>query len=210
VVILLHGCGGITGNQTVWADRLAGWGYAALILDSFTPRNVKSVCAHAFEPAATPFDRAGDAWSAAIFLKSLPQIDANRIAVLGESHGGATAATLTRKIFQAIDPTLIKASIDYYGGCGNPAQHGTIPLLALAGDADTWGNPAKSCADFAQALSPDQPFELHIYPGVVHGFDQTLTRRARTEEGHPMLYDDAAAEDSYRRVHAFLNRYLPV
>jgi dienelactone hydrolase len=210
VVILLHGCAGITANQSVWADRLADWGYASLIVDSFTPRGVKSVCAPDAQKLVTPFDRAGDAWSAAIFLKSLPQIDATRIAVIGESHGGATAAMLTASVFQAIAPGLIKASVDYYGSCRDPAGHGTIPLLALAGDADTWGNPARNCRAFGQALASGQPFVVQVYPGVVHGFDQTLNRRSRWEEGHPMAYDSEAAEDSYRRVHAFLNQYLDI
>jgi dienelactone hydrolase len=210
VVILLHGCGGITANQSVWADRLADWGYASLILDSFAPRSVKSVCPPDMQHLVTPFDRAGDAWSAAVFLKSLPQIDATRIAVIGESHGGATAATLTASVFQAIDPGLIKASVDYYGVCRDPGGHGTIPLLALAGDADTWGNPARNCRAFGRALGSGQNFVVQIYPGVVHGFDQTLNRRSRWEEGHPMAYDSDAAEDSYRRVHAFLDQYLDV
>ena len=37
-VVVLHGCNGISSSTRIWARRLASWGYAALIVDSFTPR----------------------------------------------------------------------------------------------------------------------------------------------------------------------------
>ena len=207
VVILLHGCGGLSGNMRAWADRLVGWGYAALILDSFSARNVYTVCEPTAQAMVTRFDRAGDALSAAMFLRTVPDIDPERIGVLGTSHGGATAVTLTGRAFQDAAPGLIKAVVDYYGACRDPAGHGTIPLLALAGEADSWGDPATTCTSFGQQLRPDQPFELKTYPGVVHAFEYSL-QRTRTMVGHPMAYDGPAAADSYQRVHAFLDRYL--
>src|SRR4029079_7566471 len=43
-VIVLHGCNGVSPNARTWARRLASWGYASLILDSFTSRGIKNVC----------------------------------------------------------------------------------------------------------------------------------------------------------------------
>jgi dienelactone hydrolase len=46
------------------------------------------------------------------------------------------------------------------------------------------------------------------YPGVVHAFDNPgLTRRV-TSNGHALQYDRDAAEDSFVRVRAFLDRYV--
>jgi dienelactone hydrolase len=42
VVILLHGCGGIGGGDWYWARRLTDWGYAALVLNSFSARDVST------------------------------------------------------------------------------------------------------------------------------------------------------------------------
>jgi poly(3-hydroxybutyrate) depolymerase len=39
-VVLLHGCRGIQPYQRDWAGKLAEWGYVALLVDSFGPRNV--------------------------------------------------------------------------------------------------------------------------------------------------------------------------
>src|SRR5262249_10273185 len=43
-VLVMHGCGGIRDNHRSWAGRLVGWGYAAVIVDSFGPRNQRRVC----------------------------------------------------------------------------------------------------------------------------------------------------------------------
>jgi dienelactone hydrolase len=208
VVILLHGCGGEGPSQQLWIDRLAGWGYAVLRLDSFSARGVTTVCAPNLQPLVTSVDRSGDVLSAALWLRSQPDIDGARIAVLGESHGGGTAAMVTRREYERLYPGLLKASIDYYGPCRNPAQHGTVPLLAMAGDADTWGNPAKTCQEFAAALRPDQPMQVVVYPGAAHDFDNSNARQSRYILGHPAGYDAAAANDSFAQVKAFLARYL--
>jgi dienelactone hydrolase len=208
VVIVLHGCGGIARRQQDWAQRLNQWGYATLILDSFGPRGIRSVCAPADQPKVRPHDRASDVVSAALWLQTQPGLDPNRIGVLGESHGGTTAAWVTQEMFQSAYPGLIKAAVDYYGGCSNAGTYGGVPLLALAGEADDWGHPAVTCKDFAKRVSNDQPVEVHTYPGVYHAFDNPDDTALRLNEGHPMLYNQAAAEDSYQRVQAFFARYL--
>jgi dienelactone hydrolase len=207
VVILLHGCGGMNSDMQLWADRLAGWGYASLILDSFSARGVYTVCEPNAQHLVTPFDRAGDTLSAALYLRTVPGIDAGRIGVLGTSHGGATAFAVTQSAFQAAAPGLIKASVDYYGPCRNPAAHGTVPLLVLAGEADDWGDTARTCTEFSGHLRPDQPMVIKTYPGVVHAFEYPVPRQ-RMSAGHLLAYDAAAAEDSFGRVREFLARYL--
>ena len=201
-VIVLHGCGGIRPPLMAWADRLNSWGYAALLVDSFAPRGVSTVCA---DQSVTPADRAGDVLAAAQFLAGLPTIDGARIGVLGFSHGGSTAAVVTETRFSDLQPGLIKAAVDYYGGCGSAERHGTVPLLALKGDADDWP-PLAPCLAFRDRLRPDQPFELVSYRGVFHAFDVPGTYTLNL--GHRLAYDEAAASDSFVRTRAFLDRWL--
>jgi dienelactone hydrolase len=207
VVILLHGCGGMSPNLVTWAARLNGWGYAAVTMDSFGPRGQVTVCAPERQPLVTARDRAGDVISMAVYLRGVPGIDASRIGVVGFSHGGGTAAWVTQARYETQYPNLLKASVDYYGPCRSPETQGSVPLLALAGEADTWSFPARTCRAFGQKLKPDQVFEVHTYPGVVHAFDNPR-QAAGESEGHPMNYDHAAAEDSFERTHVFLDRYL--
>ena len=203
-VILLHGCNGPFTGMPDWAYRLNAWGYAALMPDSMTPRGVKNVCDPADQPKVTPWDRAGDVGAAVTWLRTKPEIDPARIAVLGLSHGGGTAAILVQTPYAGM---RLRAAIDYYGSCIEPRLHGSVPLLVLAGEADDWGDPAKHCREYGKELRPDQPFEIHTYPGVYHGFDGGPTTKT-VYSGHVMAYDKAAAEDSFVRVRAFLDRQV--
>ena len=203
-VIVLHGCGGRGAGQLLWARRLNGWGYAVLIPDSMTPRGVKRVCDPAEQSLVTPRDRVGDLGSAVAWLRSQPEIDPGRIAVLGLSHGGATAVMATDRIY---DGFRLRAAINYYGPCVDPTAHGDVPLLVLAGAEDDWGHPAARCEAYGMALQPGQVFEMHVYPGVYHAFDNPLMKRS-VSNSHVMEYNEAAAEDSFTRVHAFLDRWV--
>jgi dienelactone hydrolase len=207
-IIVLHTCGGRSLLQEDWAARLNAWGYAAVIPNSFTPRGVTNVCAPADQHLVTAEDRAGDVISVALWLRTQPMIDGARIGVLGNSHGGGTAAWVTERRYEQLYPGLLKASVDYYGPCRFAEAHGTVPLLALAGEDDDWGNPALSCRAFSAKLGPDQPFDIHTYPGVVHAFDNPRNSARTIYVGHALQYDHAAAEDSFARVKAFLDRYV--
>lgn len=210
VIILLHGCAGIGNGRNMdrWASRLAEWGYASLVLDSFLARHVSTVCAPADQPKVTGLDRSGDVLNAAITLASRPEIDGARIGVIGFSHGGGTAVTLTRRAFENFRPGLIKAAVNYYGPCREPKYHGRTPLLSLAGEPDNWGDPARTCAEFDAELAGGQVAEHHVYPDVYHAFDNPDLNPGRSMLGHTLRYDWRAAEDSYVRTQAFLDRHV--
>jgi dienelactone hydrolase len=191
-----------------WVSRVNGWGFAALVLDSMTPRGVSGVCPAADQPKVTVVDRSGDVVSAALFLRGIKEIDPGRIAVMGFSHGGGTAQRTTVWPAGPRARPLLKAAIDYYGSCAGAVSYTGLPLLAMAGADDDWGMPAATCANFGRAVGPEAPFEVVAYPGVVHAFDNPgLTRRV-TSNGHALQYDRDAAEDSFVRVRAFLDRYV--
>ena len=202
-VIVLHGCGGRGPSQLLWAQRLNAWGYAALIPDSMTPRGIKRVCEPDAQPFVTPRDRVGDIGSAVAWLRGRPEIDPRRIAVLGQSHGGAAAALATQRRYADFH---LRAAIDYYGPCVDPADHGTVPLLVLAGELDDWGHPVLRCSAYALAVGGDEMVEVHGYPGVYHAFDNPSIPHT-VDNSHIMEYNEAAAEDSFARTRAFLDRF---
>ena len=181
---------------------------AVLLLEATAQKITEVLEAAADQPLVTNIDRAGDVMNAAAWLQRVPSVDGKRIGVLGMSHGGGTAVAVTRADIQQTGPGLIKAAVDYYGPCRDAGAHGTVPLLALAGEDDNWADPARLCRAFGASLRPDQPFEIHTYPGAVHDFDNPRARALRYNEGHPTQYNYSAAEDSYARVRTFLGRYL--
>lgn len=46
VVVVVHGCGGISCHSTATADRLGSWGYVALTVDTLGPRGQLAVGSH--------------------------------------------------------------------------------------------------------------------------------------------------------------------
>ena len=202
-VIVLHTCGGIQQHESDWAARLVGWGYATLVPDSFGPRNVGDVCRNT--RSVTGLDRAGDAIAAALFLRTVPQVNGDAIGVIGFSHGGTGAGIATRATISERYPNLIKASVNYYGFCGSSEVPRNTPILVLIGSEDDWVS-AKDCADFAQRVQATPPVELVIYPGVTHSFDDPNAHGNYL--GHRVEYDAAAAGDSVTRTRAFFDRWL--
>jgi dienelactone hydrolase len=101
-VVIMHGCNGLdwhVSGTPGWAlarrypVRYVAHGYAALVLDSFEPRGLGNICGN---PAAVSQQRrAWDAVSAARWLGARGDIDARRLVLQGDSHGGSTVlATL--------------------------------------------------------------------------------------------------------------------
>ena len=139
-VLVMHSCAGIADNERSWAGRLVGWGYAALVVDSFGPRGQRNICERTdFIPATV---RAQDAFNAAIYLRTLPDILPDRIGVMGFSHGGST--TLFAAIGEAIPVDRggrpFQAAVAYYPGCsgGTIVSPFATDVLILIGKDDDW------------------------------------------------------------------------
>jgi dienelactone hydrolase len=202
-VIVLHGCSGWGDRTRLWGDRLNSWGYAALPPDSWTARGIRSIC-DSPSGIVTPGDRMGDVASAVVWLRTQPAIDPNAIAVRGTRHGGLTAATAVQRRYADL---RLSAAVDYHGLCTAPAEYGGVPFLALLGEADDWGNRAAVCRAYAAQVPHGAAVEVHTYPGAYHSFDYPSTDPLY-RAGHLEKYDNAAAEDSYARVHALLERTI--
>ena len=91
-IVHLHGCNGLSKafkdgtDKGQWSEQLAAWGYAVLVVDSFTSRGIAQICAG--NSATT--SRIADAYGALAYLATQPFVDPNRIALVGFSHGGTT------------------------------------------------------------------------------------------------------------------------
>jgi dienelactone hydrolase len=188
VVIVMHACNGVTDNTRRWASRLVGWGYAALIVDSFRSRGLSNVCGNG--RALPPSVRAQDAIEAKNYLRGLPNIAKGRIGLIGFSHGAnavLAASTLPGAAFGAV--------VAFYPLCTD-----RLPgdALILIGSADDW-TPASRCVSRPGT-------NLKVYPGATHAFD--APRPDRTYLGHRLVYDAAAAADAIDRTHRFLSSRL--
>jgi dienelactone hydrolase len=206
-VILLHGCYGIVPASRERLLEYASWyadhGYAGLILDSFSPRGVSTLCLGG-EP--TPFTRAFDAYRALQYLAGLGSIDPRRVVLQGHSHGGATVLTALDEITaeMAGTPLRFAAGVAYYPPCAYSPAEFYAPILILIGQKDDWA-PAADCEQLhvrQQANAPGR-LRLTVYPGATHVFDFNAPPR-RNEYAKYLAYDPDATRDAERRVEGFL------
>jgi dienelactone hydrolase len=211
-LVLLHGCSGVQPNTLAWAQWLQSEGYVALVLDSFSGRGLKRVCADS--SPLTGGARAPDVFAAAQHLKTLPFVDGARLGAIGWSHGGWTVLQSSR--FENVHSDAgLKALIAFYPYCGDLAVYrSSTPLLMLLGADDNW-TPAEPCRFLAERARADgRNVTAVVYPGAHHGFDgahiarPTVIADARRGAGATVAYNPTAHADAERRVKQFLAEAL--
>lgn len=190
-ILLLHGCSGpvtskgkIAGRERAWMERLAEEGYVVLLLDSFNPRGFREICTVRNRPI-TEHDRPYDAYAALRWLRTQPYVRADRVAVMGWSHGAMTTlSAISRAKVEEIgwrDPGFVTA-VAFYPGCldlTKRAYHATVPLLMQLGEKDDW-TPARHCQRLVERMrKQSEPVALDTYAGAYHGFDNP-TGKVRT------------------------------
>lgn len=193
-VVMMHGCSGIYSYSDPakglallykeWGERLTSAGYAALVVDSFTGRNVpQNQCGNGSEGVSEVTDRPYDAQAAAKFLNTTYSgwIDPGKIVLLGWSHGASsTISTLSDSVATTLGKPF-KAGFAFYPGCGLYNAFGGIttstyvsyaPLQIMHGSIDplyTNGYCDKRVNNAVKLGSLNMSMSVHI--GAQHHFD---------------------------------------
>jgi len=229
-VILLHGCGGMYGSAKQIASRQAEWagilrreGYAVLHVDSFNPRGFREVCAFKPQPVQPYAHRAADTRAALRWLQTQPDVKADRIAVLGWSHGGQTVLNavdaLRYPAGKAGGAPDFRVAVSFYPLCTNFEKSKwftRVPMMLLIGELDDW-TPAPPCKGLAERLKTiGHPIDFVFYPGAYHGFDapgapiRVIPNAPTAANGATATVgtNPAARADALKRVPAYLAKHL--
>lgn len=213
-VLAFHGCGG---QRDSMVDDLKSWllpaGYAVLFVDSFAARGIEDWHPVCDGKLLWGNERAQDVYAALELAAAMPEIDPQRMAVMGFSHGGwaildalayggAAGHGFTQSGQQAL--TRIKAAVTYYPYCGYPAHlrldsqaPRAIPLLMLLAAQDSVTDH-QQCLDSLDDLKLAR-IQLVQYQDADHVFDQPS----------PMnTYQPALAADAHAKTLAFLHESL--
>lgn len=190
-VVMMHGCNGVYSYSDPtrglanlyreWGDRLVNAGYAALVVDSFTPRKAaQNECGNGSTGVSEVNDRPYDAAAGLKFLAARSDISASRIGLLGWSHGGS-ATMVSMDVTKYGTSNNFKAAVAFYPGCGlydalggvkNSTWKPYAPFALLIGSVDTVVSVdyCKARISKAQTLGSTNTI-IAIYTNAKHSFD---------------------------------------
>ena len=135
-----------------------------------------------------------DLFAAAVWLKSRPD-SSGKLGVTGFCFGGGIANALAVRM-----GADLAAAVPFYGGAPMAAD---VPKIKAAVLVHHGGEDARLVAawpEYENALKAAKvPYEGHIYPGAVHGFNNDAT---------PQRYNKAAADEAWKRTVAWFNKYV--
>jgi dienelactone hydrolase len=226
-VVALHTCDGLGEGETPidpryreWGERLAAAGFAVLFPDSFGSRGLGSQCGVRQRIVRASRTRSSDADAARHWLQTQPWVIADRVSLLGWSHGATTALwTVRRHAATMRDKTPdFRSAVVLYPNCRRSvvsAWSARIPTLILIGRADDW-TLASACEQMiVGARGRSAATQIVVYPGAYHDFDRAnlplQERNAITNTpnpaGHVHISTDAAARaDALKRVPEWFTR----
>lgn len=225
-IIALHGCSGLYNNRgrfddryTFYAQRWNAAGWHVVAPDSFGSRGQGSICAQTAQQRTIKVaHRRDDVLRAAAWLAARDDVDPQRIAIVGWSHGAMTALEIfDRALWQSQPPAAIVA---YYPSCNQWKRRALVepaaPLLMLLGEADDW-TPAAPCQELAQRFESSHAgaVTMRTYADGHHGFDSRAPVRFRADipagadkRGVHVGGNPAAREASLAELDQFLALHL--
>ena len=196
-LIVIHEWWGLDNWIREQTDRFSGNGYVALAVDLYRGK-VAATSDEAHELSrGLPEDRAmADLKAAFNYLASRPDVDPQRIGVIGWCMGGGYALGLATQ-----EPRLAATSINYGRLVTDPATIAKInsPIVGSFGALDR-GIPPASVTKFEEALkAAGKVSDIKIYDGAGHAFMNPNNKNG---------YNEAAARDAWSRIDRFFDTHL--
>ncbi len=173
-VIALHGAGGGVSGMERYASMLSAQGFAVYVLHYFDRTGIESADKATIVRNFPLWMKT--LWDATNFVETQPPVDRGRIALLGFSLGAYLSLANS-----AIDHR-VKVVVEFFGGMPkemNFFMRRLCPVLILHGEDDPTV-PVEEAYQLQRLLEKKGiPYEMKIYPGAGHGFeDQTIWRDA--------------------------------
>jgi len=172
--IIIHGSGGVRAQRELaYARRFNELGVAAVVMDSFTPRGVRTSAND--QRSVTDAEMLGDTIAVLKAVAHNPRIDPARIGAIGFSKGGTVGAKAAlRRYVKDAGEDKFALLIALYPWCGELPMDFTAsgaPLMMLLGGSDTYVGTT-SCREFAKKFeTAGGKLMLKVYDGARHDWD---------------------------------------
>jgi dienelactone hydrolase len=171
-VVALHGAGGNVSGMERYAGTLAAHGFAVYLLHYFDRTGTESADKATIMRNFPLWMKT--LWDAISFVETQSQVDRERIALLGFSLGAYLSLATS-----AIDPR-VRVVVEFFGGMPremNLFMRRLCPVLILHGEADAT-IPVEEAYQLQKLLEKKGiPYEIKIYPGAGHGFEDEIIWR---------------------------------
>lgn len=155
--VLLADCNGISPHERVWGQRMLAQGYVVYMIDSLFTRGVKSTCGDG--PDVPLMD---DLRGAIARLGAVPQVDSDRIAVVGWQDGADVALAWAAQEGAGL-------AVVFYPSCSAPEPLARAVLFVLP--SDYAGYEACNSFAFQEYEAGKVPLQRIAPYGVGAGFD---------------------------------------
>ncbi|MBL8670514.1 MAG: dienelactone hydrolase family protein [Alphaproteobacteria bacterium] len=183
-VVMLHGSGGVLwAREMTYGPQLAAMGVAALAVDAFAARRERGTAFIDRLLNITETMLIADAYAALRFLAARPEIDPERVALVGFSYGAmATMYALNAGMARKFVPRgpRFAAHVAFYGPCIARFADSTTtgaPLLMLYGTEDLLVDRAR-CDEIASDYRwGGSDVTIVAYEGAAHQWDGSWGRR---------------------------------
>lgn len=190
--IFFHGCGGRRPMHFDHAEALRDAGFGVLVVDSFEPRGIGRLEAMTQVCTATRLmgqERAADVFAAIEIARETHGIDANRLVLVGWSHGGWTLLDALSFVSEGRGPSALEGEtvslagvarvVPVYPYCGFPSRAagrlgpGMPPVEMILSGRDMVA-PKSDCVALAEeAAASGADMEYEVWEGLTHAFDDT-------------------------------------
>ena len=172
-IIGLHGSGGGHASMFSPADLLAANGFAVYVLHYFDRTGTAEADRETIFRHFPLWMKT--LWDSVSFVAGQPQVDPERIGLLGFSLGAYISLS------NAAFDSRIQAVVEFFGGLPKEVKffmRRLCPVLILHGEADPTV-PVEEAYHLQQVLEKKQiPYEMQIYPETGHSFEGAIWQDA--------------------------------
>jgi len=222
-VVMMHGRAGaystaakgrydaatLSQRHQMWGRFWAAQGYVAILVDGFGPRGYP----HGF-PRFSYQDRPAeldevtvrplDAYGALAYLRTRPDVAADRVGLQGWSNGGSAAlATMARDAPGLAEQARgFRGALAFYPGCGLKRRFDRglapyAPVRVFMGSADEEVSPRVCATLVERSHARHGDIELKLYPGATHSFDDPGDKRQSVRANASAKRDATAAAEQF-------------